>query len=142
MNCAKCGAPVTGSVCPYCGSPTYMTGPQAQAQQDAYEENEWYEVPDSKPDIETSEDTVWYPDTHEDLTVQDQQTEKFEPFYYKSWFVILMLFMFPVIGCAFMWLGKKWSQTARIIITVLVVLSLIGGGGTYANILNSLGLIF
>ena len=139
MNCSKCGAPVTGDVCPYCGSPTYITGPQPSSSQEGYEENEWYDVPDSKPEPETSDDTVWFPDTQEQVTAQQHQGGyRSEPFYFKSWFVILMLFMFPVIGCALMWMGNKWSQTARIIITVLCMINLMGQGNYAADMFGGL----
>ena len=144
MNCAKCGAPVTGDVCPYCGSPTYITGPEASKPQESYEENEWYEVPDSKPEPETSDDTVWYPDTNEQVTQTSSggYGGQREPLMFQSWFVILMLFLFPVIGCALMWVGKKWSQTVRIIITVICLMNLVSQGGWAANLLGGFGLLF
>ena len=49
-----------------------------------------------------------------------------------------MLFMFPVIGCALMWMGNKWSQTARIIITVLCVINLMGQGNYAADMFGGL----
>ena len=122
MVCEKCGAPVTGDVCPYCGSPTYMSGPKPTEGQGGYEENEWYDVPDSKPETEKSDDTVWVPDAGQ----TQQSGQKKESFLFSSWFVILMLFFVPIIGCVLMWLGNKWSKGARIIITIVIAMSVYG----------------
>ena len=141
MNCSKCGAPVTGDVCPYCGSPTYITGPEATNGQQGYEENEWYDVPDTKPEPEVSQNTYTLPDTSEPLTTQQNSygQPRTEKFYFQSWFVIAMLFVFPLIGLILMYAGKKWSPTVRLIITILVLARTFMTGSYYANVLGGVG---
>ncbi|MCK8818119.1 hypothetical protein MWH28_12205 [Natroniella sulfidigena] len=43
-----------------------------------------------------------------------------DKFYYKNWFVVLMLFLFFPVGLFLMWKGQKFSKKARIGITLLI----------------------
>lgn len=47
-----------------------------------------------------------------------------EKFYQKTWFCVLMLFLFFPVGLILMWKYKRFSETARIIITGLFLLVL------------------
>ena len=56
---------------------------------------------------------------------------QFVPWYFSTWFIILMLVVQPIIGLVLMWAGG-WRKPAKIVVTVLLVLayfsSLITGG--------------
>ncbi|MBQ2734543.1 MAG: hypothetical protein IJF33_01790 [Clostridia bacterium] len=63
---------------------------------------------------------------------------EFVPWYLSTWFIILMLFVQPIIGLILMWVGY-WNKTAKVILTVLLVLSFFGSflfGGIYEVIEN------
>lgn len=53
-----------------------------------------------------------------------------EKFYQKTWFCVLMLFLFFPIGLILMWRYKKFGETARIIITGLFILALCSSNST------------
>ncbi|KRT92241.1 hypothetical protein [Bacillus paralicheniformis] len=49
------------------------------------------------------------------------------PFYKSNWFTILMLIVFFPVGLILMWANKKWTVTARIVVSiVIVVLAIVG----------------
>ena len=50
---------------------------------------------------------------------------QFVPWYLSTWFIILMLFFQPIIGLILMWKGD-WHKAAKIILTVLLILSFFG----------------
>lgn len=53
-----------------------------------------------------------------------------EKFYQKTWFCVLMLFLFFPIGLILMWRYKRFNETARIIITGLFILALCSSNST------------
>lgn len=61
---------------------------------------------------------------------------QFVPWYLSTWFIILMLFIQPIIGLILMWMGN-WHKAAKVILTVFLALSLFGSfvfGGVYEMI--------
>src|SRR5699024_3306994 len=40
-------------------------------------------------------------------------------YYYRTWFVVFMLFLFFPVGFVLMWKGKKFGQTSRVIISAI-----------------------
>lgn len=50
-------------------------------------------------------------------------TEKY-PYYYRTWFVVFMLFLFFPVGFILMWKGNKFGKTTRIIISAIGISSL------------------
>lgn len=46
------------------------------------------------------------------------------PYYYQTWFVVFMLFLFFPAGFVLMWKGNKFGKTMRLIISVLGIISL------------------
>ncbi len=50
---------------------------------------------------------------------------QFVPWYLSTWFIILMLFVQPIIGLVLLWVGY-WQRPAKIIVTVLFVLYTFG----------------
>lgn len=55
-----------------------------------------------------------------------------KPFYAQDWFIILMLIFCGLPGLILMWVVADWSQTTKIIVTVVLVLAglLLGIGST------------
>jgi len=51
-------------------------------------------------------------------TKQDKKSGK-TPFYFKGWFIVLMLILLPPVGIALMWIGKRFNIVVRIILTVI-----------------------
>ncbi len=50
---------------------------------------------------------------------------QFVPWYFSTWFIVLMLFFQPIIGLILLWMGY-WRKSAKIIVTVLFVLYTFG----------------
>ena len=50
---------------------------------------------------------------------------EFVPWYLSTWFIILMLFLQPVIGIILMWMSD-WRKPAKVILTVLMLLYFFG----------------
>lgn len=50
---------------------------------------------------------------------------QFVPWYLSTWFIILMLFVQPIVGLILMWMGD-WRKPAKIILTVLLVFPIVG----------------
>lgn len=105
MFCRKCGKEFDGKFCPNCGEPAI-------------------------PVINSLQNTTKLNDNASNNnsfagTVQEQ------PFYSKTWFIILMMFFccFPV-GIILMWKYKKFNKPIRIIITVFFALCVIIGIAT------------
>lgn len=101
MFCRKCGTKFDGKFCPNCGEPA-ETIPETPAHQ-------------------TSINGVPVDNSPVSVPVK-------EPFYSKTWFIVLMLLFccFP-IGLFLMWKYKKFNKPARIIITLFYVIVFIFG---------------
>lgn len=92
--CPKCGKEVTSRFCPYCGC----------------------EVDDSQTvNTQTSQDINT---TYNTYSIPPEAQK--EPVIERTWFIILFLIIFWPLGLFFMWKAKKFSKTARIIITVII----------------------
>lgn len=50
---------------------------------------------------------------------------RFVPWYLSTWFIILMLFIQPIVGLILLWVSD-WQRTAKIIVTALAVLYFFG----------------
>ena len=50
---------------------------------------------------------------------------QFVPWYHSAWFIILMLFVQPIVGLILVWTGY-WKQHWKVIVTLLVVLAYVG----------------
>ncbi|ETB71164.1 MULTISPECIES: hypothetical protein [Bacillus] len=55
------------------------------------------------------------------------------PFYKSNWFTILMLIVFFPVGLILMWANKKWTVTARIVVSIVIVVLAIVGYSTRDN---------
>lgn len=55
----------------------------------------------------------------ETITKGEYSVQKNTPYYYKTWFVVFMLFLFFLAGLILMWKGNKFGQMSRIIISVI-----------------------
>lgn len=47
---------------------------------------------------------------------------QFVPWYFSTWFIIIMLFTMPIVGLILLWLGY-WKKSWKIIVTVLLVVA-------------------
>lgn len=101
MFCRKCGTEFDGKFCPNCGEPA--------------------ETIQETPAHQTSINGVPVDNSPVSVPVK-------EPFYSKTWFIVLMLLFccFP-IGLFLMWKYKKFNKPARIIITLFYVIVFIFG---------------
>lgn len=101
MFCRKCGTEFDGKFCPNCGEP-----------------------------VESTHDTSSLKTNLNGTTIDDPSftTPKKEPFYSKTWFIVLMLCFccFP-IGIFLMWKYKKFNKPVRIIITLFFLICFIAG---------------
>lgn len=44
------------------------------------------------------------------------------PFWQKTWFIVLLLFLFPPAGIVLMWVSHKFNNPIRIVLTILGIL--------------------
>mgnify|MGYP002543300308 FL=1 len=107
MFCRKCGTEFDGKFCPNCGEPV--------------------ESPQGVPPTQTKLNGTT-------INSPSFTTPVKEPFYTKTWFIVLMLITccFPV-GIFLMWKYKKFNTPARIIITLFFVAAFIFGLSNTGN---------
>lgn len=101
MFCRKCGKEFNGKFCPNCGEP----------------------VAASTDSVQT---VTSFPNSADSAEVVQKN-----PFYSKTWFIVLMMFFccFPV-GLILMWKYKKFNKPVRIVITAFFALCFITGIAT------------
>ena len=94
-------------------------------------------IPNPQPIMPPSGQTYYDPNQNFNYNTSPQK----EKFYRKTWFVVLLMILFPPIGIVLAWVFKKpTNQVARIVLTVLAVLITIGavaGGGSGETTENS-----
>lgn len=70
---------------------------------------------------------------------QVQAPAREEPFYRRTWFCVLMAIIFPPLGIALIWVFKKpTAQSARIALTVVSAVILVGAIGDMGNAAQSI----
>ncbi len=101
MKCPKCGnEQETGAFCTECGSPMNQERTPAAQQSNAYGYGS---------------------------SVPNNQVPKKEPFYTKTWLIVIACLFLPPIGIILMWIAKKPKKMIlRIILTVILALYTIG----------------
>lgn len=115
MYCKNCGTNIPeGAVfCPNCGDNTQI----AQSTQNATQNSEYLK------------------ETHQPISKKD-------PFFKKTWFLVLLLIILPPVGIILMWTTKKtWAKKVKITLTVIfliwtIITFAIGNSGTSTPVIG------
>lgn len=114
MNCPRCNAPNPDGqrFCGSCGAP--LPPPQQDP-------NYGYRQPKPNPNSSNRYNYNYQQQPNQN-SYNQKYTQPQEPPYYKTWFLVLMSVVFPIIGIILLWIGKRPQKKAlRILLTVFLV---------------------